>query len=186
MPPSCTQDLCSRKGAFAAPAHAGPMERNVLAEPGGAVGSWPSPPDNLFGAGAVIRQEEDDRVVDISRRFQLIENVPDFNVHPMNHGGMKRHFDRLKLLLFGGQTIPRNGVADFARADLFAQALFGQIPTWHDLRIEPSERAIDKIHLFQARIPLLAQNVPTSAVAVLVKREIVGQGVQRKMGRGKS
>src|SRR5438067_2015480 len=77
-------------------------------------------------------------------------------------------------------------MADFAGADLFTQALFGQIPTWHDLRIESCERAIETTHLFQARMSFVAQNVPTGAVAVLVKREILRQGVQREMWRGKS
>ena len=41
--PFVDPDLCRRKGVFAALDQAGPMQRNVLAEPGGAVRSCPSP-----------------------------------------------------------------------------------------------------------------------------------------------
>src|SRR5205823_5114489 len=46
--------------------------------------------------------------------------------------------------------------------------------------------AIDETHLFQAGISFLAQIVPASSVAVPVKGEILRQGVQREMWRGKS
>src|ERR1044071_9453308 len=58
-------------------------------------------PDDLFGAGAIVRHKEDDGVFKVSCRFELLENVADFEVRAMNHRGMKRHLDRLELFLLG-------------------------------------------------------------------------------------
>ena len=111
----------------------------------------------------------------------MFENAADFNVHAVNHGGMERHFDRLKLLLGLIQTLPGNGMANFPRTDLFAQCFFGKIPTGHNIRIKPAQGAINQPHFSEAPVPLLAQNIPTRAVTILVKRKVLGQRVQRKM-----
>src|ERR1035437_3237516 len=49
MPPSFTQLLCSRKGAFEQVAQPGPKPRKVRAEPAGAARSCPSPRINCSG-----------------------------------------------------------------------------------------------------------------------------------------
>src|SRR5437763_10844762 len=51
--------------------------------------------------------------------FSTIPQPPSSTLFPYTtlFRSVQRHFCRLKLFLFGGQTIPRNGMADFARSE---------------------------------------------------------------------
>ena len=57
--------------------------------------------NNLLRARAVVGDEEDCGVVEGFHRFELLEDAADFDVHAVNHRGVQRHLERLKLLFLG-------------------------------------------------------------------------------------
>ncbi len=67
--------------------------------------------------GAVVGQEDDQRVVPGAHLADLLEHAADLAVHAVDHGRVDGHLGGLELLLLGRQVVPGDGVLDLAGAE---------------------------------------------------------------------
>ena len=141
-------------------------------------------PNNLFGACAIVGQEENDRVVERLERAKLIEHATNLVIHAIDHRGMHRHLGGLKLLLLGRQFVPLHGVGHFTGADALQQGGLGQVPCGHRVRLQRRQRGIQDAHLFHAFPTALAQRVPTGAVGIAIFGDVFRQRLYWKVGDG--
>ena len=155
MPPSWTQDLCRRKGVLAALDHPGPRHRYDLRRAGRRRRIVHVAADDLLGAGAVVRDEENQRVLEGAHRLDLVEHAADLPVHAVDHRGVDRHLGRLESLLLLGQVRPGHGPVHLARTDLLAQLLLGEVPARNRIRLQRRQIAIDHAHR-RAAAPIAA------------------------------
>ena len=106
MPPSWTHVLCRRNGVLATRRPAGP-EAQVRRRPIPAARRIVAvAADHDLGAGPVVGQEEDQRVVERVHRPDLIDDAADLAVHAIDHRRVNRHLRRLERLLLVGQFVP--------------------------------------------------------------------------------
>ena len=91
----------------------------MFSEPGApGCGIVPVVADHDLRAGAVVGEEQDQRIVEGAHGAKLPEHAADLAVHAINHRGVDRHFDRLELALLVGQVAPGDGTVHFARPEL--------------------------------------------------------------------
>ena len=59
-------------------------------------------------ASAIIRKEQQQRVVEVAHGLELADDPADFLIHPIHHGCVDRHFVGLKTALAAGEVRPRH------------------------------------------------------------------------------
>ena len=106
MPPSWTQVLWRRNGVLATVDQPGPRQRCEAAEPGGRRRVVTVVADHDLRAGAVVGQEEDQRVLEGTHRAELVQHPADLAIHPVDHRGVNGHLRRLEFALLVGRACP--------------------------------------------------------------------------------
>jgi len=136
-----------------------------------------------LGTGAVVGEEKDKRVLPFAHRFDLVNDPPDLQIHAVYHRGMDRHLAGLELLLFICQGFPRERFIDFAVAeDLeIVRKMVGRSEVGFGAGKCPVEEP-EFAHFFPTLRP---HRLPTRGIGVLVKGDVLRQGVEGKVGRGK-
>ena len=120
-----------------------------------------TPCGNVLGAGAVVRQEDDQGVVELAGLFQRGDDAADALVHAVDLRGIDLHAAQgpFAVLGFGPRRLGRIAV--------------GQLPVRMD------DAVVD-----QALEPLLAQCVPAGVEPALVFGDVLVMGMQRPVRRG--
>ncbi|OPZ07301.1 MAG: hypothetical protein BWZ10_02852 [candidate division BRC1 bacterium ADurb.BinA364] len=115
--------------------------------------------ERVLGAGAVVRGEPDQRVVQLAMLAQFRDQPPNAAVHPIDHRGINLHPPNFQAFLAVRQRIPvRLGV-------------FG--------RRQRSGRLLEQPHLDLAAVARAANGVVSRVVDSFIQRDILGPGVQR-------
>ncbi len=137
--------------------------------------------DQDLRAGAVVGEEEDDGVVPSAHGPDLGEHAADLAVDAIHHGGVNRHFRRLKALLLRRELGPRTRMRDLAGTQ--PERDVREVPRGADARLEGRQGAAHDSELQLAAVALGAHRVPARKVRVAVTRDVVGRGLQGEMRR---
>ncbi|OQC18699.1 MAG: hypothetical protein BWX70_03432 [Verrucomicrobia bacterium ADurb.Bin070] len=132
-----------------------------------------------LGAGAVVRGEQDERVLEGAHRAELRQHAPDLAVHAVDHRGVNRHLVGLKGALFRREGLPRQRPVDLVRAELLQ--VVGKIIRGPQLAFRRGESAAHQAQRLHALQAFGAERVPALPVARAVARDILGRRVQREV-----
>ena len=138
--------------------------------------------DQELATGAVVREEEDQGVLEGAHAAKLIQHPADLPVHAVDHGGMDGHLRRLKLALPGRQPAPGKGPGHLAGTQ--RSQGFRKFPDRPHAGFHFREPAGDDAHLPDPPPTIPANFIPVAAIPLPVAGDVRGQGVEGKVGRG--
>ena len=132
-------------------------------------------------ARSVVREEQYEGVLERAHRAELVEHPADLLIHAVDHRGVDRHLRGLEPALNLGEPFPRNRPVQFALAQL--RDGVGECIGRAEILVERRQGPDLQTQLPLAYVPFLPQPIPANKIPVFVARDVIGFGMQRKVGR---
>ena len=133
-----------------------------------------------LGAGPVVGEEQNQRVVEGIHRAELLKHATDLAIHPVDHRGVDRHLRGLKLSLLVGQPAPGQRPVDFRRSECLQR--LGKVVRRPHFRFHRRQPARHNPQALNSPPSLPADRLPPLAVFFPIPGDVCRRRVQREVG----
>ncbi len=136
-------------------------------------------PDHDLGAGTVVGEEEDQRVLECVHREELVEDPADLAIHPVDHRRVDRHLAGLEIALSRVEDGPGERSVQLVRAEFLDGV--GERIRRAQVAFHRGQPGPPDLQALEPTPALVSQGVPAGEVGVAIAGDVARRRLEREV-----